>query len=263
MDIKLTLNRFISYSLIIHLFAMSLLFISPVKREQRGTQFFARLVTPEDIGLDNRELASPQSLPAPESERLAPSITKEAPRTYSSEQSVPSTLQKGSEGSSQNSQIGGDSSSILSDTGIIPPGIGSSFGKRVDLLDKEVVERIARKEPEAQKEKSTVTFDAKELKYYGYMERLKEKIEGIWKYPQDAAMKGIYGDLYISFTIKKNGSLGSVELMRTSGHRSLDEAAIKALNDAAPYWPLPEDWGKEGFTITGHFIYTLYGTYIR
>jgi protein TonB len=80
---------------------------------------------------------------------------------------------------------------------------------------------------------------------------------------QVMAEKGIYGDLYIRFTIMKNGRLGAVELVRTSGYRALDDAAIKALWDAEPYWPLPNEWGREGFTITGHFIYTLHGVYIK
>lgn len=108
-----------------------------------------------------------------------------------------------------------------------------------------------------------ITFDASEFKYYGYLQRLREKIESIWRYPPGAAEKGIYGDLYVRFTIMKNGRLGAVELLRTSGYRALDDAAIKALWDAEPYWPLPNEWGREGFTITGHFIYTLHGVYIR
>ncbi len=257
------LNRFISYSLIIHLLAMSFLFIAPVKKEQKGRLFFARLIAPEDAGF-------PLSGSAP----LLPSLTKEPPREYSSEQSIPPKLQSKSPqiGNSQipqsiRNQESGISGQELKNLKDSPPAVTQGTGfpsgiKRENLFDKDVIKKFVEKE-KVQKEESTVTFDAKEFKYYGYMERLKEKIEGIWRYPSDAALRGIYGDLYISFTIKKDGSLGSVELLRTSGHRSLDEAAMRALKDAAPYWPLPEEWGRDGFTITGHFIYSLYGTYIR
>ena len=54
-----------------------------------------------------------------------------------------------------------------------------------------------------------------------------------------------------------------MELVRTSGYRSLDEAAMKALKDVAPYWPLPEDWKEEELTVKGHFIYSIYGVYVR
>ncbi|WP_242455798.1 energy transducer TonB [Dissulfurispira thermophila] len=131
------------------------------------------------------------------------------------------------------------------------------------FFDRDIIGKLAQKEKEEVKTDNGITFDTHEFKYYGYMQRLKEKIEGIWRYPPDAAEKGIYGDLYVKFTIKKNGKLGAVELVRTSGHKSLDDAAIKALKDAEPYWPLPDEWGKDGLTITGHFVYSLYGVYIR
>ena len=87
---------------------------------------------------------------------------------------------------------------------------------------------------------------------------LKEKIEGIWEYPKEAARKKMSGELYIMFTIKRKGELGEVEVVRTSGHRILDRAAVKALKDAAPFWPLPDNWPDEQIEINGRFIY-LYG----
>jgi protein TonB len=95
------------------------------------------------------------------------------------------------------------------------------------------------------------------------MERLKEKIEGVWDYPRDAVKKGIYGDLYIRFTIRKDGTLGEVKVVRTSGHADLDQAALRALRDGAPFWPIPDGWPERSLTITGHFIYTLHGGYLR
>ena len=88
---------------------------------------------------------------------------------------------------------------------------------------------------------------------------LKEKIESIWQYPKEAARLGLSGDLYIKFTIKRDGKLGEIDLLRTSGHKDLDEAAMKALKDAEPFWPLPADWEKDDLEINGHFIY-VYGS---
>lgn len=161
----------------------------------------------------------------------------------------------------QKPQLGdamGDAKNDIKGKESLSPIPGKSL--REKLFDSNVITQYALKEKTKDRD---ITFDTKEFKYYGYMNRLKEKIEGIWKYPPDAAQKGIYGDLYIRFTINKNGELGAIELLRTSGYKSLDDAAIKALKEAAPYWPLPDEWGKDGLTITGHFIYTLYGTYIR
>ena len=53
-----------------------------------------------------------------------------------------------------------------------------------------------------------------------------------------------------------------LELVRTSGYRDFDEAAIKALKDGQPYWPLPDDWEKDELEINGHFIYVFGSTYV-
>ncbi|MCG2813842.1 MAG: TonB family protein [Thermodesulfovibrionales bacterium] len=285
-------KRFISYSLIIHLLAMSLLFIAPVAKEQKGKPFFARLVTAEDIGLEGGDTThkSPKVIlpPVPSGKSASlprsskkPSIPS-APSTSSKSPLVESRLQQGAKSqeapahtTAPSGSMSNGSEDLKSSQSGIPPGTGLQFpGKREDIemnkgkgfslsqSAREAGQNIAKK-TEDQKAKSSISFDIKGFRYDGYMMRLKDKIEGIWQYPSDAAMRGIYGDLYLTFAIKKNGSLSKVELVRTSGYRSLDEAAMKALKDAAPYWPLPEDWKEEELTVKGHFIYSIYGVYVR
>lgn len=140
----------------------------------------------------------------------------------------------------------------------------SPFPPGRELLGRDLIAKALKKEAEKErKEKGSITFESKELKYYSYMLKLKRRIESIWTYPEEAARRGIFGDLYIEFTIRKDGTLGAVRLLRTSGYPDLDEAAMRALKDGQPYWPLPEHWGVDAITIKGHFIYTLYGVYVR
>ena len=127
------------------------------------------------------------------------------------------------------------------------------------LFDRETIEKFAQKPSLNDRSHS---FDAPGFKHRGYMRLLKQKIERIWEYPEEMARRGISGDLYVTFFINKDGSLGDVRLVRTSGHRELDEAAIKALKDAEPFWPLPDNWEKDGFEINGHFIYLPGSTYL-
>lgn len=127
------------------------------------------------------------------------------------------------------------------------------------LFDRGTIEKFGR---EGSPEKKGLTFDTSEFKNRGYMRMLKERIEDIWKYPKEAARKGLSGDLYMKFTIKKDGGLGEVELLRTSGHRELDEAAMNAIKKAAPFWPLPEDWDQDVLEIKGHFIYIFGDTMV-
>ena len=142
------------------------------------------------------------------------------------------------------------------------------FSGRTSLFDRKTIEAIAKRDS-GQSDKNgdqehPITFDTKEYRYAGYMTKLREKIESIWVYPPEEARSGHYGDLRIQFTIKKDGKLGAIELVRTSGYPALDRAAMQALKDGEPYWPLPEEWGKDSYTILGHFIYTLNsGSYLR
>lgn len=249
---------------------MSFLFIRPPRQEQKGSPLFARLVTPGEIAETGSFVPPPSTAPLPRDiETHKPEVMDEKPvksqiLNQKPQVSIPQ------DGGSLIPQImkgqapGSGGESLEKGQFKVPPGTGGfSFPlKRENLFDRAVISESVQKQ-EDKTAKSTITFDAKEFKYYGYMRRLREKIEGIWQYPSDAATRGIYGDLYINFTIKKNGALGSVDLVRTSGYRSLDEAAIKALKEAAPYWPLPEEWKEEALTIKGHFIYSLQGTYIR
>jgi protein TonB len=150
------------------------------------------------------------------------------------------------------------------------------FGEELKLAEEKAVEKVTKgsrepspgkktdeKEEEEGKPGGETTFSTREYKYYGYNTRLREKIESVWNYPYEAVQKGIYGDLVIRFTILKSGKLGEVRLIRTSGYTMLDDAAMKALRDAAPFWPLPDEWKEDAYTITGHFVYTLGGFYIR
>lgn len=136
-----------------------------------------------------------------------------------------------------------------------------------DIFDKDVLAKLSKKSGKNKTDELEtsrgLSFSAKEFNDWGYLQRLREKVERVWQYPPQAAERGIYGDLYIKFTIDKKGRLVSIELMRTSGYRMLDDAALKALKEAEPYWPLPDNWQKEELTITGHFIYTLRGFFVR
>lgn len=146
----------------------------------------------------------------------------------------------------------------------------------VNIFDKDILQKHANQDlasaksyndsyggPQSGKsgDHGVISLDTTDIRYVGYMSKLKQRIEYIWKYPPAAVQSGLHGDLYMRFTIMQNGSLGNVEIVRTSGHQVLDKAALQALKDGAPYWPFPTSWGKKSISITGHFIYTLGGRY--
>ena len=64
---------------------------------------------------------------------------------------------------------------------------------------------------------------------------------GQLNYPKDAASKNLHGGLTLEIAINANGSLASVSIASTSGHEELDSAAIRIIELAAPYAPLPQN----------------------
>ena len=96
-----------------------------------------------------------------------------------------------------------------------------------------------------------------------YNRWLKVKVESILKYPELAAQSGIQGTLYIKFDIMKDGSLGDLELLKSSGYRILDDEALRAIRASAPFQPLPDDWNMPRYSIRAAVMFYLNGAYIR
>ncbi|MFN3396559.1 MAG: energy transducer TonB, partial [Thermodesulfovibrionales bacterium] len=272
MRIDTRLKIAVALSLLFHIVMIFLILLLPHKRVEKENPIMARLITPEEMTGQRQGFGLPtkrqQSTKGRGNKEPVGSRIRgfEEHSKGGDDQAVRGKgRQKGGdkEGGEKDSESQGIDSFSSPNQPLKPlpstpsrsgPSGGSPVLPRERLFDREVVEKLAKKEKEDIKPDRGITFDTNELRYYSYMQRLKDKIEGIWRYPPEAAERGIYGDLYIRFTIKKNGRLGDIELLRTSGYRSLDEAAMKALRDAEPFWPLPEEWKKDDLIITGHFI---------
>ncbi|MDO8282502.1 MAG: TonB family protein [Thermodesulfovibrionia bacterium] len=145
-----------------------------------------------------------------------------------------------------------DTSSEISKDGFYLAGESSLYNR----------EKIVKRGEGVSSERKVISFDTSDLKYRGYMRSLKEKIEGIWQYPEEAKKRGRSGDLNMRFVINRNGTLGEIEIIRPSGFPELDNAAKKAVKDASPFWPLPRDWEGDDYAIDGHFIYDMRGPYV-
>jgi protein TonB len=78
-----------------------------------------------------------------------------------------------------------------------------------------------------------------------YHEAWRKKVErlGNMNYPQQAKRQRINGNLMLSVDINPDGSVpvDGIVVSRSSGHKILDDAAIKIVRLGAPYAPIPED----------------------
>jgi len=68
-----------------------------------------------------------------------------------------------------------------------------------------------------------------------YLEMVRLKIEKHKKYPDTARIRQKEGRVTIRFLITPEGNIRAARVVRTSRHRVLDTAALKAVNDASPF----------------------------
>jgi periplasmic protein TonB len=76
-----------------------------------------------------------------------------------------------------------------------------------------------------------------------YLNSWRRKIESIGNlnYPQKARENKLYGSLRLVVAILPDGSLKEVELLESSGHQVLDDAAVRIVRLSAPYAPFPDE----------------------
>ena len=87
----------------------------------------------------------------------------------------------------------------------------------------------------------------KEYRYALYVDSWRQKVEkfGNLNYPEAAKDLKLYGHLQMTVSINADGTIESVVVNRSSGHKILDEAAKHIVELAAPYARFPEDVRKE------------------
>jgi len=55
----------------------------------------------------------------------------------------------------------------------------------------------------------------------------------------------MYGNLTLKVAINQNGTINQVSIMKSSGKKLLDDAAIRIVRLAAPFSPLTEEMKKD------------------
>jgi protein TonB len=108
---------------------------------------------------------------------------------------------------------------------------------------------IAKQQDEYQKRPKRKFIGARAQKYRDalYVESWRQKVEkiGNLNYPEAARNLKMYGQLQLTVSIKADGSIESIEINRSSGHKVLDEAAKQIVELAAPYSRFSDDMHKE------------------
>lgn len=92
-----------------------------------------------------------------------------------------------------------------------------------------------------------IPINTKEAKYAPYAHSLVRALEEQWR-PGKANYQKFADNarqVLMRVTIELSGELGNLEILRPSPIESLNESAVRAIHDAAPFKPLPSSWGLD------------------
>jgi protein TonB len=117
-----------------------------------------------------------------------------------------------------------------------------------DLVEKSLeIERLEaqiRREYQAYQERPKRKFvgaRTTEYRFARYVDDWRRRIEriGNLNYPDEAKARHIYGSLQLTVAIKADGEVESIQINRSSGHKVLDQAAVRIVRLAAPFERFP------------------------
>ncbi len=88
-----------------------------------------------------------------------------------------------------------------------------------------------------------ISANTQEYQFASYMRAWVSKVErvGNMNYPSELRRKKLHGDLVLTVGIRKNGTVESIDIMRSSGIGEVDQAAVRIVQMCAPYSPLPDN----------------------
>jgi protein TonB len=92
-----------------------------------------------------------------------------------------------------------------------------------------------------------VSASTQEYKYAAYLQAWRKKVEkvGTLNFPDEAKRKKLFGNLVLQVALKSDGSIERIQLRKSSGHKVLDDAAIRIVRLSAPFAPFPANIAAE------------------
>lgn len=87
-----------------------------------------------------------------------------------------------------------------------------------------------------------ISASTREYNYAAYMEAWRAKVErvGNLNYPEEARRRKLSGSLVLDVALNPDGSINSITVRHPSGHKILDDAAIRIVRLSAPFAPFPD-----------------------
>lgn len=93
------------------------------------------------------------------------------------------------------------------------------------------------------RERVLTSISAKAARDAAYLNQWTRKVEAIGNqhFPEEAVNQNITGSLKLQSVIKWDGSLLKAKILKSSGHRILDDAAMQIIHRSSPFLPFPPE----------------------
>lgn len=97
-----------------------------------------------------------------------------------------------------------------------------------------------------QDRRKAINASTQEYQYAAYLEAWRSKVEkiGNLNYPDEAKRNKLHGNLLMHVAVRADGSVEQIRVVRSSGHRLLDDAAVRIVRLSAPFAPFPPEIRK-------------------
>jgi len=104
-------------------------------------------------------------------------------------------------------------------------------------------------------EGETRFLNSDDILFGSFLRRFENSVYGVWRYPQEAAMKGIEGVTPVRITFNRRGEIVATQLLESSGARVLDEEVFRTLKLIGPVGGFPKGYDKDEFHLIAFFQY--------
>lgn len=102
---------------------------------------------------------------------------------------------------------------------------------------------------------TTQFLNTDDIQFGSFLRRFETAVYGVWRYPQEAALKGIEGVTPVKITFNKNGEIKKIQLLDSSGSRVLDDEVFRTLRLLGPMGNFPKNYDKDEFHLIAFFQY--------
>ncbi|MHB8057431.1 MAG: energy transducer TonB [Desulfuromonadaceae bacterium] len=104
-------------------------------------------------------------------------------------------------------------------------------------------------------EGDTRFLNSDDIVFGSFLRRFEGAVYGVWRYPQEAAMRGIEGITPVRITFNRRGEITNILQLESSGTRILDEEVLRTLRAIGPVGGFPKGYDKEEFHLIAFFQY--------